>query len=467
MSDQSEPVQPAKHLFASLRLTEEEFARYSRATDITFKRPIGSGSNPIKVVGYGEDATAAIKAANPDGKDYIEVQWGPIDSMLWIMQRLEEQLRIPLKVWRLAGDGMVLDPGLLVGGHSLFRKENIELLLVPGNMMADYLSKNQKEHAWKILTPGISNSTDPMEKAQATFHLLGVKDSLSWEKYFAQRTRADSTIKGILDQYSGEELDPLLEQIRTSFSNVVGDTLIPEEQQHVIVDGLVPFRFETEDGWGDVIDADVMTRIYSPTKPSSVDVYWAYHHRTRWESVEFDCRLMYRVHDPVPSSDLGLPRGGTAPRVGREGWKLFFELGLADLPPGRRWKPIDQMEWGLKEADAKRIHEALFDTEERSPLKTVDKVATMRMLLAAAGIPFGVARTEDGDDGQDPERIATVRWELDHDEWIALNIRKACGVSLQRDANYKPRSADDDDDYPEDSDEDDDEEYDSDEDPNY
>lgn len=207
-----------------------------------------------------------------------------------------------------------------------------------------------------------------------------------------------------------------------------------------------------------MIDADVMSRIYSPTKPSAVDVYFVYHHVTHYESVEFDCRLMYRIHDPVASDDLAMPHPDEAPRIGFQGWRRAFELGLADLPPGRKWKPVDQMHWGLKQEDIDKIHAALFDTEERSPLKGVSKVDTAKLLMAAVGVPFGVATTEDGSDGQDPMRMATIQWELDHEDWIALNIRKVCGVPLKRDANYKSRSEMEDDED-EDEDEDSEEEY--------
>ncbi|THH31713.1 hypothetical protein EUX98_g2487 [Antrodiella citrinella] len=447
-----------EHVFASLRLSEDDFVKYQRATDIAaFKRPTAASMTPIKVVGYGEDASAAIKAANTEGRDYLEVTWGPIDSMLWIMQRLEEQLRIPLKVWRLAGDGMVLPPGLLVGGHSIFKKENIELLLIPGNMMAQYMAENQKEHVWKHLTPGTTDSDDHQEKARATFHLLDPQESISWEVYYEQRTRADATFKGMLEQYSGEENHPLLDQIRAGFDDTLTDLDLTTEQQQAIGDGLVPFRFEVLDNWGDVVEADVMTRIYSPTKPSAVDVYFAYHRVTHYESAEFDCRLMYRIHDPIPSTDLAMPHPDIAPRPGFHGWRLVFEVGLADLPPGPAWRPIDQTLWGLQEPELNRIHAALFDSE-RDLATGINKVDTLRLLMAAVGIPFSVARDEEGQDGQDAPEIGKIEWELDHEEWIALNIRKVCGIPLERDAQYKPRSLDDEyyDDGGEDDDDDDD-----------
>lgn len=74
--------EPPEHLFSSLRLSDAEFTRYQRAADTIFKKPIGSADRPIKVVGYGEDAAAAIKASNAEGRDYLEVQWSPVDSMV-------------------------------------------------------------------------------------------------------------------------------------------------------------------------------------------------------------------------------------------------------------------------------------------------------------------------------------------------------------------------------------------------
>ena len=77
-----DPHEPPEHLFASLRLSDTEFTRYQRAADTVFKKPIGTADRPIKVIGYGEDATAAIKASNAEGRDYLEVQWSSMDSMV-------------------------------------------------------------------------------------------------------------------------------------------------------------------------------------------------------------------------------------------------------------------------------------------------------------------------------------------------------------------------------------------------
>lgn len=127
-----------------------------------------------------------------------------------------------------------------------------ELFLVPGNVMADYLAKNQKEHTWKQLTPGSTDSSDYLEKAKAAFHLFNPKGSKSWENYFKQRTRADATFKVALDQFAGEEMDGLLEQIRSGFEVTLSGTGLTPEQQQVFADGIVPFRFQVEDNWGDV-----------------------------------------------------------------------------------------------------------------------------------------------------------------------------------------------------------------------
>lgn len=71
-----------EHIFASLRMSDSEFTNYQRRLDMAYKRPIGEADEPIKVVGYGADAVAAVKASNEDGRDYIEARWGPIDSMV-------------------------------------------------------------------------------------------------------------------------------------------------------------------------------------------------------------------------------------------------------------------------------------------------------------------------------------------------------------------------------------------------
>lgn len=192
-----------------------------------------------------------------------------------------------------------------------------------------------------------------------------------------------------------------------------------------------------------MIDADVMSCLYSPTHPSSVDVYFAYHRITHLEFIEFDCRLMYRLHAPLLPSDrsLNVPAPNTAPRAGVDGWRLMFEVGFADLPPSdEEWKPVDQTEWGLTTSDLDAIRIALFG----APPSTWDGVGNLdvvRLLMAAVGIPFGVATEEDDEDtdGQDPAEVGTILWELDHEQWIALNIRKVCGVPLERDASWKPR----------------------------
>lgn len=127
--------------------------------------------------------------------------------------------------------------------------------------MADYLSHHQKEHIWKHLTPtspAPSPFADPVLKCKAQFHLIDPLPSTStsipsWHAYFEQRTRADTAFKGMLEQYAGEELDPLLDQIKAGFEDTLESIPgLDEAQRNVIADGLVPFRFETYDNYGDV-----------------------------------------------------------------------------------------------------------------------------------------------------------------------------------------------------------------------
>lgn len=113
------------------RKSEEEFAMYKekeyaklRDRD-AYKRPI---DNPrkITVVGYGETAKELLKVCmEEEGKGSIELQWGPNDKMLHIMQRLEAIIRIPLASWRLTGEGKLLDPTMILASrYPLLHKKN-------------------------------------------------------------------------------------------------------------------------------------------------------------------------------------------------------------------------------------------------------------------------------------------------------------------------------------------------------
>lgn len=212
----------------------------------------------------------------------------------------------------------------------------------------------------------------------------------------------------------------------------------------------------------------VNTRIFSPRKASAVDIYWKYHHRYRYESIGFTCKLLFRVLEDTElgsASSRDIPR--VEPTVGRHGWNLLFEMGFADIPYGKRWHAIDELEWGLRTIDATWIHDALFGDGSQSPGNLINKVDTVCLLFAAVGVPFEASRVEDKEDQLISHCVDGIYWKIYNYEWIGLNIRKACKCPLARDAEWKPREISDsegEDDYDDDDDDDDEDDMDEDED---
>ncbi|GJE96589.1 hypothetical protein PsYK624_127880 [Phanerochaete sordida] len=431
--------------FSSLRLTEEAWAKYkqslSRALDLSSTG--GRREHPkVRVTGYNIEARDAIVASNGDGSDFIEAPWSPMDSVNWIMQRIGDKLRIPINLWVLAGQGHVLSTGLIVGGHDLFKgnPSTIELVLVPINYVEDYEDENPlpdpERYVWRHLEPGTTESTDPMEKAKAEYHLIDPVDAPEWETYYAQRKAADVALGKTLDDI--DEIETVVEQIKECVQDIVGEFELEENEQFAIADCVYPRSLDIVDS-GDLEPrtATILTRIYSPTRPAAVDVWFHYHHRTRWESVEFTCSLLFRVVNPLteaalpPIPDPVDSRG----RVAR-GWTRMFWMALDDCPPGRRWYAKSLREWGMRAAHVNRVHAALFGGGRAAA--AVDKVDAVRLLLASVGIAFYVAREDGEDDEQNIDRDKSITWECFEDKWIGLNIREACGVPLDDDADWEP-----------------------------
>lgn len=128
------------------------------------------------------------------------------------------------------------------------------------------------------------------------------------------------------------------------------------------------------DGWLilQVSRFDVLSRIYSPTRPKSVDVYLEYHYRTRYSSVEFFCNVWYRANTKMtPDLKTNIPRG---PRA-MNGFKSLVSLGLADVPPGRRWRGIDEREWNLSAEQLEGLHGLLYGTGSDGVAEKISRVA--------------------------------------------------------------------------------------------
>ena len=112
---------------------------------------------------------------------------------------------------------------------------------------------------------------------------------------------------------------------------------------------------------------------------------------------------------------------------------------------------------GMRASHVNKVHAALFG-RRGAVASAVDKVDTVRLMLASVGVPFGVARDEEDDDEVNPDRLQSITWECFEEEWIGLNIREACGVPLEKDADWTPPAdeppSDDEHEYDDEDDED-------------
>ncbi|KAJ7034623.1 hypothetical protein C8F04DRAFT_1101599 [Mycena alexandri] len=173
------------------------------------------------------------------------------------------------------------------------------------------------------------------------------------------------------------------------------------------------------------VSHDVFSRMYSPTKPTAVDVYMEYHYRTRYSSVEFYCNVYYRPESIKRTKlNLSTPQGPNK----MNGFYLVFEMGLADIPPGRRWRAIDERTFNISKAQAHTLHSILFgDTSGSEPGGLADKISVremLRLLLASVGISFYTASDPDDEDDKNGFTMGELRWEgLEGSErWLAAKF---------------------------------------------
>lgn len=183
-------------------------------------------------------------------------------------------------------------------------------------------------------------------------------------------------------------------------------------------------------------NAGILSRIYSPTNPAAVDVYIEYHYRTRYSSVEFFCNLYYRVHNPVagPELDLSTPEG----RRKMHRFRPLVQMGLADMPPGRRWHAVNERTFGISASQARTLHRVLFGTATKKGLAGKISVReTLRLLFASVGITLHVAEQTKGDDDRDKIEGGELGWEgiEDSARWLGRNIRSVADCPpMKRDA---------------------------------
>lgn len=224
---------------------------------------------------------------------------------------------------------------------------------------------------------------------------------------------------------------------------------------------------------------DHIVRIYSPTAPMYIDVHLQFYCRPRYSEVEWFYSLGYKIQrrpSPTAGNALAIKKElshGCPPDVHtRNGWQTlcwgYYDDSNGNY--GENWRRIECGKVELHEEGVMDVYEALFGEMEK-PAGT-DSVAMLayrrslvrgiRLLLAAVGITYNVACTDDErDEGPHDYMLEGLS-----DKWVGRGIRNACGLRLARDAEEEREGARDRQEeakgYDEDSEDDDEGDYESD-----
>jgi hypothetical protein len=212
----------------------------------------------------------------------------------------------------------------------------------------------------------------------------------------------------------------------------------------------------------------LLTRIYSIASPTSVDLHFAYHSRSRYESIEWYSAIGYKINTrPSPSKlpkvshilrQIGLPEESNFSFLNMytgNGWNNFYKAFFDDEQgfSGRRWKRYEVKEMGLYEDGLKDMHDALLgphpcmdDETPQDPniviLKRQRLVQTARLLLACVGVNCSIAAKDSEEDNLPGWRLGGLDWNLEGiPRWFAREVRKAAGFQLERDAAEAKRHA--------------------------
>ncbi|OJA20958.1 hypothetical protein AZE42_03504 [Rhizopogon vesiculosus] len=195
------------------------------------------------------------------------------------------------------------------------------------------------------------------------------------------------------------------------------------------------------------IAADNIVRLYSPTAPMYIDVHFRYLRRHRSLDIEWFYSLGYKIQRHAPPGagsasaiDKELAKAGPRGIHTRNGWQTLC-WGHYDDSYGvqlRSWRCIEEGEVEISEKGTVDAYETLFGDMVRPAADDSQGIFAyrrslvrgMRLLLAAVGISYEIACT---DDERDKRPYAIVLEGLS-DKWVARGIRSACGLRLERDA---------------------------------
>ena len=192
-----------------------------------------------------------------------------------------------------------------------------------------------------------------------------------------------------------------------------------------------------------------LTRIYSPTRPTYVDVHFQYHYHALDDSVEWHYSIGFKIYDRPGVNDYRCPevkhfeRGLFDRGHDSNGWRPIaygFYDNCEDY--GRNWRRIENAKFLLEHKDAKDIYNAFWgpleedeEDEDAESERRKNMVDTIRVLLAVVGIEYDIAVDEDDRDSSG----GAFMLEGLNDRWFARGVRRACGFQLTRDPENEKR----------------------------
>ena len=163
----------------------------------------------------------------------------------------------------------------------------------------------------------------------------------------------------------------------------------------------------------------------------------------------FNCKVLYRIHDPVPPADERLKifhiRSAEKVQAGQNGWRLLFDVSIDEVRcrRGRGYKDVERDTWSLTAAHAERLRDTLFGT-------LADKVPTLQaVLFVLASVGFHM-EMRDPEKKYSEDGFAYVEgpdWKIGKCGWIGTNLRAACGVPFPGEQAKTKVVVEDDSDY--------------------
>ncbi|KAI0319567.1 hypothetical protein OF83DRAFT_1170117 [Amylostereum chailletii] len=206
-------AKPQGKTFEDLRISQADYERLTAGREsshsaLSFGDRLASGPHgrAMKVSGFSDDVKAVLQAASGiNGQDYVEVQWSDMDSVLFVMQRLEKVVRVPMRFWYHWCS--LVEVSFTLQGISSEAWNILDVTLIASWDVEEFASQNLKTHTWKHNPPVIPDvlPTNPREKAQVLFNMIDPTDSPYWPDYITHRQKADEIMEDSMEGMYGED----------------------------------------------------------------------------------------------------------------------------------------------------------------------------------------------------------------------------------------------------------------------